>query len=42
MNAGVNNVTLNRNNLNSGYYLYKVSITNQNGSFEESKKMLVK
>jgi len=42
MSAGVNNVTLSRNSLTSGYYLYKVSITNQNGSFEESKKMLVK
>ncbi|MES2488083.1 MAG: T9SS type A sorting domain-containing protein [Bacteroidota bacterium] len=42
MVAGENNITLNRNNLSAGYYLYKVSIKNQNGSFEESKKMLVK
>ncbi|TRW24609.1 T9SS type A sorting domain-containing protein [Flavobacterium zepuense] len=42
MSAGANTITLNRNNLSGGYYLYKVSIINQNGSFEESKKMLVK
>lgn len=42
MAAGENNITLNRNGLSGGYYLYKVSIKNQNGSFEESKKMLVK
>lgn len=42
MNAGINDFTLNRNNLASGYYVYKISISNQNGSFEESKKMIVK
>jgi hypothetical protein len=42
MNAGTNTVTMNRNSLAAGYYLYKVSIKNQNGSFEESKKMLIK
>ena len=41
MNAGVNNFTLNRNSLASGYYIYKVSISNPNGRFEESKKLIV-
>ncbi|SFQ14646.1 T9SS type A sorting domain-containing protein [Flavobacterium akiainvivens] len=40
--AGENNITLNRSGLNSGYYLYKVTVENQDGRFEESKKMLVK
>lgn len=42
MNAGVNDFTLNRNGLAAGYYIYKVGIRNQNGNFEESKKMIVK
>jgi protocatechuate 3,4-dioxygenase beta subunit len=40
--AGQNNITLNRGNLSSGYYIYKVSIKNSNGTFEESKKMMVR
>lgn len=42
MAAGVNDFTMNRNGLASGYYIYKVGIKNQNGSFEESKKMIVR
>jgi protocatechuate 3,4-dioxygenase beta subunit len=42
MASGENTVTINRNGLSSGYYIYKVSIDNQNGRFEESKKMWVK
>ena len=39
---GENSITLNRVNLSSGYYIYKVSISNANGIFEESKKMMVR
>lgn len=41
--AGTNNLVLSRNDakLSSGYYIYKVTITNDNGSFTENKKMLV-
>ena len=41
--AGTNQIVLNRNssNLSRGYYIYKVSITNENGTFTENKKMLV-
>jgi len=42
MSAGKNDFTLNRGDLAAGYYIYKVSIKNQNGTFEESKKMIVK
>lgn len=42
MTAGENNITLNRGSLSNGYYIYKVAVTNPNGTFEESKKMLVK
>jgi protocatechuate 3,4-dioxygenase beta subunit len=42
MNAGTNDFRLNRGSLAAGYYIYKVSIKNQNGSFEESKKMIVR
>lgn len=41
-NAGMHNFAINRDGLASGYYIYKVNIKNQNGSFEESKKMIVK
>lgn len=41
MNSGVNNFVLDRNALASGYYIYKVSISNPNGRFEESKKLIV-
>lgn len=42
MNAGENNITLNRGNLSSGNYIYRVTVTNPNGTFEESKKMTVR
>lgn len=41
-NAGMHNFAINRDGLASGYYIYKMNIKNQNGSFEESKKMIVK
>lgn len=42
--VGTNEITLNRSSLNvaSGYYLYNVTIENDNGSFTESKKMLIR
>lgn len=41
--AGTNNINLDRSSarLNRGYYIYKVTITNDGGSFTENKKMLV-
>lgn len=39
--AGTNNLSLDRNGLSSGYYIYKVKVINDNGTFEQSKKMLV-
>ncbi|MFP5437155.1 MAG: T9SS type A sorting domain-containing protein [Bacteroidia bacterium] len=42
MYAGENNIPLNRGNLSSGTYLYKVAIANANGKFEESKQMIVR
>lgn len=42
MNAGFHNITLTRDSLASGYYIYKVIIRNPNGTFEENKKMIVK
>jgi len=35
-------MAINRDGLASGYYIYKMNIKNRNGSFEESKKMIVK
>lgn len=40
--AGENNITLNRGNLSSGSYLYRVAIANANGKFEQSKQMIVR
>lgn len=42
MKAGENNITLNRGSLSSGNYIYKVTVTNPNGTFEESKKMTIR
>lgn len=42
MYAGENNITLNRGNLAGGHYIYKVSISNANGTFEQSRKMVVR
>lgn len=39
--AGTNYLELNRNNLSSGYYIFRVIVENDNGVFSESKKMLV-
>ncbi len=38
---GDNLVTVDRNGLSSGYYIYKVKVVNDNGTFEQSRKMLV-
>jgi protocatechuate 3,4-dioxygenase beta subunit len=42
--SGTNNLILDRNKskLSSGYYIYKVSIENENGVYTENKKMIVK
>jgi len=42
--SGMNNITLNRNQLklSNGYYIYKVTIENENGIFSQNKKMIVK
>jgi protocatechuate 3,4-dioxygenase beta subunit len=42
--AGTNNIVLDRNTLplSSGYYIYKVTVDNANGSFTQNKKMLVR
>ena len=37
---GENILVLDRNGLSSGCYIYKVSVKNENGIFEQSKKML--
>ncbi|MGC4040584.1 MAG: T9SS type A sorting domain-containing protein [Flavobacterium sp.] len=41
LNAGKNELTIERNGLSSGYYIYKVKVINDEGTFEQSKKMLV-
>jgi hypothetical protein len=41
LSAGTNDLTLDRNGLSSGYYIYKVKVVNDKGTFEQSKKMLV-
>lgn len=40
--AGANLITINRNGLSSGNYIYKVKVTNEEGVFQQSKKMIVK
>ncbi|HNP33085.1 MAG TPA: T9SS type A sorting domain-containing protein [Flavobacterium sp.] len=40
LSAGNNQLTVDRNGLSSGYYIYKVKVVNQEGSFEQSRKML--
>jgi len=39
--SGENKITILRNNLDAGIYIYKVKITNENGVFEQSKKLVV-
>lgn len=41
LSYGTNSLVLDRNGLSSGYYIYKVKVVNANGTFEQSKKMLV-
>jgi|SRR6218665_294876 len=38
--AGKNELTLNRNGISSGYYIYKVKVANDSGVSEQSKKIL--
>lgn len=38
--AGKNELTLNRNGISSGYYIYKVKVVNDSGVSEQSKKIL--
>lgn len=40
--AGENTVTLNRGSLSSGSYIYKAVVSNAEGTFEESRKMIVR
>lgn len=42
--AGITNIVIDKNKarLNTGYYIYKVQIENENGTYTENKKMLVK
>lgn len=40
--AGLNEITIDRNGLTSGSYIYKVKVTNAEGVFEQSKQLLVK
>jgi hypothetical protein len=42
LNAGENAISLNRGGLSSGSYIYRVSVVNANGKFEESKQMIVR
>jgi len=42
MNAGANNFTINRDGLQSGFYFCKVAVSYGNGTFEESKKLVIK
>lgn len=42
MYAGENSINLNRGNLSSGSYLYRVTVTNANGRFQDSKQMIVR
>lgn len=42
LNAGENAISLNRGGLSSGCYIYRVSVVNANGKFEESKQMIVR
>lgn len=39
--AGKNELPFERNGLSSGYYIYKVKVVDANGTFEQSKKMLL-
>ncbi|WP_333599237.1 T9SS type A sorting domain-containing protein [Flavobacterium sp.] len=41
LSYGANSLVLDRNGLSSGYYIYKVKVVNANGTFEQSRKMLV-
>jgi len=41
LSAGLNELAIDRNGLSSGYYIYKVKVVNDQGTFEQSKKMLV-
>jgi protocatechuate 3,4-dioxygenase beta subunit len=41
LSYGANELVINRNGLSSGYYIYKVKVVNNNGTFEQSRKMLV-
>lgn len=41
LSYGTNSLILDRNGLSSGYYIYKVKVVNANGTFEQSKKMVV-
>lgn len=40
--AGLNEITINRNGLASGNYIYKVKVTNELGAFEQSKQFQIK
>ncbi|MGQ2982341.1 T9SS type A sorting domain-containing protein [Flavobacterium sp.] len=42
MDAGANDISINRDGLQSGLYLCKVAVSNGNGIFEESKKLVIK
>lgn len=39
--SGVNNLEIKRDNLRSGYYIYKVTIENDSGTYHQSLKMLL-
>lgn len=41
LSAGANELTIDGNDLSGGYYIYKVKVVNDLGTFEQSKKMLV-
>lgn len=40
LSAGSNELTVDRNGLSAGYYIYKVKVVNSEGTFEQSRKML--
>ncbi len=41
LSAGSNELSIERNGLSSGYYIYKVKVSGDRGIFEQSRKMLV-
>lgn len=41
LSAGNNELEINRNGLSGGYYIYKVKVVTNDGTFEQSRKMLV-